>query len=146
MRQEQPIPYLSSCTVDKIQAMLDVISRRIKMARPSAGGTSRKKTWRGSLYIIHLRQSGMAGEINSANKGALAAARVAIELARRRIKSMCSRTGQDQNDGPGIRRCRRSTERKRGNHPLGTGTPDDVAGSGISPDPQNVWITGQIWL
>jgi NAD(P)-dependent dehydrogenase (short-subunit alcohol dehydrogenase family) len=142
---------LSSCTVEKIQAMLDVnLLAGIEMARAVCRRDVMEKDGGAVLFISSIYgQSGMAGEIGySASKGGVtsAARAMAIELARRRIRVNVLSPGlvkTRMTDQAFARLPEKHRQEIEESHPLGTGMPDDVARAAVFLlDPQNVWITG----
>ena len=142
---------LHSINTEKLKAILDVnFVSGIEMARAVCRRDIMEEEGGSILFISSIYGLiGMAGEIGySASKGAIiAAARtMAVELAKRKIRV--------NTISPGFVKTRMTDialsildEKQRQEliaaHPLGVGTPEDVARASVFlMAPQNAWITG----
>lgn len=142
---------LSSCKVEGLKSMLDVnLISGIELARAVCRRDVMEENGGSILFISSIYALvGMAGQISySASKGAISAAvrAMAVELARRKIRVNTL--------SPGLVRTHMTnkalsllSEQQVSNleeaHPLGTGSPEDVARAAVFLlAPQNSWITG----
>ena len=142
---------LSSLSVEKIMAMMSVnLVAGIEIARAVSRRDIMEESGGALLFISSIYGLiGMPGEVGySASKGAILAASrtMAIELARRKIRVNTLSPGLVKTTMTDVAFSLLSEKHRKEleeDHPLGIGTPEDVARAAVFLlAPQNTWITG----
>lgn len=142
---------LSSLSVEKITAMMSVnLIAGIEIARAVSRRDIMEENGGALLFISSIYGLiGMPGEVGySASKGAISAAArtMAVELARRKIRVNTLSPGlvkTAMTDAAFSLLSEKHRKEIEDNHPLGIGTPEDVARAAVFLlAPQNTWITG----
>lgn len=146
----QTLP-LTASTPERLRAMFDLnFIAGTELARALArrdvlGESGGAMLWIASVYA-HVGAPGQIGYC--ASKGAIisAARAMALELAPRKLRVNCVSPGLVRTEMTDATNSRMSAEQWQkivGMHPLGVGTPEDVArAAAFMLDPRNTWLTG----